>query len=163
MFHSFSIPWLGRGTCLSFRFLLILPCAHFSKFSFLLIITRGVCASHSPGLILGREYIICSYGQISIFQGITLSTQSCLVLYSFCANLLHSLIMWLIVSYLYSHNLHRLFFLVLSILDLIWLVLMALFCAAIWRNSVSLLSFLFHIHVHVFSREMSFVSRLKRP
>ena len=30
-------------------------------------------------------------------QWITLPTQSCLVLYSFCANLLHSLIMWLII------------------------------------------------------------------
>ena len=36
-------------------------------------------------------------------------TQSCLVLYSFCANLLHSLIMWLMVSSLSPHNLHLLF------------------------------------------------------
>ena len=34
-------------------------------------------------------------------QWITLPTQSCLVSYSFCANLLHSLIMWLIVSSIY--------------------------------------------------------------
>ena len=45
---------------------------------------------------------------------ISLPTQSCLVLYSFCANLLHSL-----------------FFCVLSILVLIWLFLTALFCAAL--------------------------------
>ena len=39
---------------------------------------------------------------------ITLSSQLCLVLYSFYANLLHSLFMWLIVSYLSTHNLHSL-------------------------------------------------------
>ena len=41
-----------------------------------------------------------------------------------------------------------------SILVLIWLVIMALFCAAIRRDSVSLLRFLFLIHAHVFSGEM---------
>ena len=41
-------------------------------------------------------------------QCITLPTQSCLVLYSFCANLLHSLIMWLLISSLSRHNLHHL-------------------------------------------------------
>ena len=65
----------------------------------------------------------------------------CLVLYSFCANFLHSLIKWLIVSSLSPHSLHLLFCWVLSILALIWLVLMELFCAAIRRDSVSLLTF----------------------
>ena len=54
---------------------------------------------------------------------ITLPTQSCLVLYSFCANKLHSLIMWLMVSSLSPHSLYLLFCCVLSILVLIWLVL----------------------------------------
>ena len=49
----------------------------------------------------------------------------------FCADMLHLLIMWLIVSSLLPHNLHLLFCCVLSILALIWLVLMALFCATI--------------------------------
>ena len=43
------------------------------------------------------------------YQWITFLTQSCLVLYSLCANLLNSLIMWLIVSSLSQHNLHLLF------------------------------------------------------
>ena len=38
-----------------------------------------------------------------------LPTQSCLHLYLFCANLLHSLTMWLIVSSLSLHSLHLLF------------------------------------------------------
>ena len=45
----------------------------------------------------------------------------CLVLYCFCANFMHSLIMWLIVSSLSLHNLHWLFCYVLSIFSLIWL------------------------------------------
>ena len=54
-----------------------------------------------------------------------------------------------------------LFFCVLSILTLIWLVLMVLFCAAIRRDSVSLLRFPFLSHVQVCSFEMSLVSHLK--
>ena len=69
-------------------------------------------------------------------QGIPLPTQSSVVLYSFCANLRHSLIMWLMVSSLSPHNLHLLFCSVLSILALIWLVLLALFCAAIKKDTV---------------------------
>ena len=71
--------------------------------------------------------------------------------------------MWLIVSSLSPHNLHLLFCCILSILALIWLVLMALFCTAIRRDSVSLLRFPFFSHVHIFSCEMSLVSRLKHP
>ena len=40
---------------------------------------------------------------------------------------------------------------------------MALFCAAIRRDSVSLLKFPFLSHVQVLSCEMLFISRLKRP
>ena len=98
---------------------------------------------------------------LHISQWITFSTQSCLVLHSFCANWLHSLIMWLMVSSLSPHSLHLLFCWVLSILALIWFVLIALFCAAIRRDSVSLLKFPFHIQV--LSCEMLFIRRLKRP
>ena len=77
---------------------------------------------------------------LHISQLITLPIQSCLVLYSYCANLLHSLIMWLMVTFLSSNSLHLLFCCILSILTLIWLVLMALFCAAIRRDSVSFLA-----------------------
>ena len=96
-------------------------------------------------------------------QWITLPTQSCLVLYSFCANLLHSLIMWLMVSFRSLHNLHLLFCCVLSIFALIWLVLMMLFYATIKRDSVSLTGSSFLIYVHILKCEMLLVSRLKRP
>ena len=58
---------------------------------------------------------------------------------------------------------HGLFMVFLSILALIWLVLMALFCAAIRRHSVSLLKFPFLDYVQVSSCEMLSISRLKRP
>ena len=57
---------------------------------------------------------------LHISQWITLLTQSCLALYFFCSNLLHSLIRWLIVSSLSPHSLHLLFCCFLSILTLIW-------------------------------------------
>ena len=91
-----------------------------------------------------------------------LPTQLCQVLYSFWDSLLRLLIMWLIVFSLSPHNLYLLFCCELSILALIWLALMALFCAAIWRDSVSFLRFSLLSHVQIFSCEMLFIRRLKR-
>ena len=107
---------------------------------------RSLCESFSrtgAGLCIYHLLVWSNLNFLHISQWITLSTQSCLALYSFCANLLHSLIMWLIVSSLSPHSLHLLFCCILSILALIWLVLMALSCAAIRRDSVSLLRFPF--------------------
>ena len=76
---------------------------------------------------------------------------SCVVLYSLCANLLHSLIMWLIVSSISTHNLHLLFCCVLFIFAL----------TTIRRDLVSLLRFSFLCHVQVFSCDILLVCRLK--
>ena len=105
---------------------------------------RSLCESFSrtgAGLCIYHLFVWSNWNFLHISQWFTLPIQSCLALYSFCANLLHSLIMWLIVSSLSLHSLHLLFCCVLSILALIWLVLMALSCAAIRRDSVSLLRF----------------------
>ena len=59
---------------------------------------------------------------LHISHWITLPIQSCLVLYS-CANLLHSLIMWLMVSSLSPHSLQLLFCCVLSILAFIIIII----------------------------------------
>ena len=104
---------------------------------------KSLCESFSrtgAGLCLYHLFVWSNWNFLHISQWITLPTQSCLALYSFCANLLHSLIMWLIVSSLSPHSLHLLFCCVLSILALIWFVLMALSCTAIRRDSVSLLT-----------------------
>ena len=93
----------------------------------------SLCVSFSrtdSGLCIYHLFVWSYFNFLHNSQRITLPTQLCLVLHSFCANLLLSLIMWLIVSSLSPHNQHLLFSCVLSILVLIWLVLMALFCAA---------------------------------
>ena len=153
-------------------------------FFFLLIIIRSriqaeiwwsVCISMShrslwvsfsrtgSGLCIYHLLAWSNLNYLLISQWITLPTQSCPALYSFYATLLHSLIMGLMVSSLSLHSLHLLFCFVVSILTLIWLVVMALFCAAIRRDSVSLLKFSFLSHVQVLSCEMLFISHLKRP
>ena len=71
--------------------------------------------------------------------------------------------MWLIVLSPSQRNWHLLFCRVLSILALTYLVLTALFCAAIRKESVSLLRFPFFNHVHVFSCKIPLVSRLIKP
>ena len=101
---------------------------------------RSLCVSFSrtgAGLCIYHLSARSNLNFLHISQWISLPTQSYLALYSFCANLLYSLIMWLMHSSLSPHSLHLLFYCVWSILALIWLVLMALFCAAIWRDSVS--------------------------
>ena len=156
----------------------------FSKFSFFLWLLSGLvvwlrlgdlficqnprelCECHSPGQMLGCIYHFFGRSNLNFLlnsQWITFPTHSYLVLYSFNANLLHSLIMWLMVSSLSPHNLHLLFCCVLSILALIWLIFIAVFYAAIKRNLVSLLSFPFPSLVHVFWCEISLISPLKRP
>ena len=107
---------------------------------------RSLCKSFSrtgAGLCIYHLFVWLNWNFLHISQWTTFPNQSCLALYSFCANLLHSLIMWLIVSSLSPRSLHLLFCCVLSNLALIWLVLMTLSCAAIWRDSVSLLTFPF--------------------
>ena len=90
---------------------------------------RSLCVSFSMADVGLRTYHLFVWSNpyfLHISQWITLPTQSCLVLYSFCANLLHSL-MWLMVSSLSTLSQHFLFCCVLSTLALIWLVLTVLF------------------------------------
>ena len=102
---------------------------------------RSLCVSISRtdvGLCKYHLFVWSNFSFLHNSQWIILPTQSCLVLYSFCANLQHSLIMWLIILSLSLHNLHLLFCCGLSILALIGMVLILLFCAGIRRDSVSL-------------------------
>ena len=129
---------------------------------FLLVILRSgrpakirwsVCMSKSQRIVhipFVRIVISKFVAQFPVDYFASLPPLSCLVLYSSWANLLHSLIIWLIVSSLSPLNLHLLFCLMLSILALIWLVLIALFCAAIRIDSVFLLRFPFLCYIYVF-------------
>ena len=62
---------------------------------------RSLCVSFSrtaAWLCIYHLFIWSNLNFLHISQRTTLPTQSCRVLYSICANLLHSLIMWLMVS-----------------------------------------------------------------
>ena len=72
---------------------------------------RNLCVSFSwtgAGLCICYLLVWSNLNFLHISQWITLPTQSCLALYSSCDNLLHSLIMWIIVSSLSPHSLHLL-------------------------------------------------------
>ena len=88
---------------------------------------RSLCVSFSrigAGLCIYHLLIWPNLNFLHISQWITLPTQSCLALYSFYANLLHSLIMWLMVSSLSPHSL-LLLLLLLSLLLLLLLLFLA--------------------------------------
>ena len=113
---------------------------------------RSLCVAFSrtgAGLCIYHLLGWSNLNFLHISQWMTLPTQSNLALYSLCANLLYSLIIWLMVSSQSPHSLHLQLSSVLSIFALIWLVLMALSCAAIRRDSVSLFKFTSLSHVQV--------------
>ena len=87
---------------------------------------RSLCVSFSrtcAGLCIYHLLVWSNLNFLHISKWITLPTQSCLVLYSFYANLLHSVNMWLIVSSLTPHSLHLLFCWVLLLVSSLLLLL----------------------------------------
>ena len=139
MFHSFfhSLARLRYLSIISYSFSFILWSAATAKstilhilFFLLLIIIRSgylaeirwsvcmskfhriLCVSFSrigAGLGIYHLLVWSNLNFLHISQWISLPTQSCLHLYSFCANLMHSIIVWLIVSSLSPHSIHLLF------------------------------------------------------
>ena len=91
---------------------------------------RSLCVAFSrkgAGLCIYHLLVWSNLNFFHISQLITLPTQSCLALYSLCANLLHSPTIWLMVSFLSPHSLHLLFCWILTILALIlllWILLL---------------------------------------
>ena len=146
--HSFSFILWSAGTAKSTILQVLFFLLIIIKSGLLARIRWSVCIFKSHGsLCVGFSrtgagfciYHLLLWSNLNFFpisQWITLPTLSYLALYSICANLLHSLIIWLMVSSMSPHSLHLLFWWILSILALIWLVLTALSCAAIGRVSV---------------------------
>ena len=124
---------------------------------------RSLCVSFSrtdAGLCIYYLFVWSNLNVLHDSQWITLPTQSCIVLHSYCAIFgIHLLCDWSFRLFTISSIHHLQFCCVLSIRALIWLVLPVLFCAAVRRNSVSLLSFPFLNQVQVFSWEMLFINR----
>ena len=191
MFHSFFS--LARYGYLSLRFFSVLRCGQLGRlnplsevpiFCWLSLGPRSgclaeirwsICISKSKrnqwvslsktdsGLYIYHLFEWSNLNFLPISHLISFPTESRLVFYSFCVNLLHSLITWLIISSLSKHNLHLLFCCVLNIFASTLLVLMALLCAPISRGSVSLLRFPLFSDIQVFLWEISLVCRLKSP
>ena len=69
-------------------------------------------------LLIYHLFVYTNFNFLHNFQWVTFPTQLYLILYSFCANLLHSLIPWFIVSSLSPQSLHLLFCCDLSIIAL---------------------------------------------
>ena len=99
-------------------------------------IQRPLCVSFS-----GTDSGLCIY-YLAIWSNLNFGhyskridfpTLSCQVLYSFCASLLLSLIMWFIVSSLLPHNLHYFRFNIVGSYGI--------FCVTIRKDSASLLKF----------------------
>ena len=129
MFHSFFNS-LARSRYLSLfshSFSFILWSEIIIRSGFLVEIWWSVCMSKSHMSLcvsfsrIGVVFCIChllawsNLKFLHISHWITLPTQSCLALYSFCGN---SLIMWQMVSSLSAHSLHLLFGWILSIFAL---------------------------------------------
>ena len=151
----------------------------FFVFCFLLTITKSgrlaeirwfVCISKSQiilcisfswtdsGLCIYHLFLWSNFNFLHNSQLITLLTKSGLVLYSICANLRHSLIMWLILSSLSPHNLHLLFCCVLSILIFTWSLWRFFFCFVFlccYQKRFNFSRFSFLCHVQIYSFEIS--------
>ena len=131
--HFFSFILWSAGTAMSTILLILFFCWLLSS-SLLAEIRWSVCMSKShrslcvlfswtdAGWCIYHLFVWSTLNSLHISHWIALLTKSCLVLYSFCANLLHSLIMWLMVSSPSLHIRHLLFCCVFSILVLIWLI-----------------------------------------
>ena len=126
--HSFSFILWSAGTA---KLTILHVLFFFSFFFFFLLIIiksgllvgirlsvcmlkshRSLCVTFSrtgAGLSISCLLEWSNLSFLHISQWITLPTQSCLALYALCANLLHSLIMWLMVSSLSPHSLDLLF------------------------------------------------------
>ena len=90
-------------------------CVCISKYQRILCITFTRIDS---GLCIYHLVVLSNFNALHNSLWINLFTQACLVLYFVCTSLLHSLIVWLIVSSLSPHNLHLLLICGLSIFAL---------------------------------------------
>ena len=130
---SFSfILWLAgtaKSTILQiffFFFLIIIRSGLRAKIRWSVCISkshRSLCVLFSrTGAWLCIYHLLAwsNFNFLYIFQWITLPPQPCLALYSFCANFVHLLIMWLMVSSLSPYSLHLLFCCVLLLLLLLY-------------------------------------------
>ena len=143
--HSFSFILLSAGTAKS-TILQILP---FFFFFLLIIIRSGLLGEIRWSVCMSKTHrsLCVSFsrtGAVFVHTPLVGMVKSKFLAHFPVDHLAHPVVsslvlfLWLMVSSLSPHSLHLLFYWVLSILALVWLVLIALFCDAIRRDSVSL-------------------------
>ena len=108
--HSFSFILWSAGTAKStilqifFVLLIIIRSGLLAEIRWSVCMSKShksLCVSFSrtgAGLCIYHLLTLSNLNFLHISQWITLPTESCLALYSFCANLLHLLIVWLVVN-----------------------------------------------------------------
>ena len=159
-FFNFTL-WLARtakSTIQQFFFLLIIiRSCRLAEIRWSVCISkslRSLCVSISRTHSVLCIYYLFAWSNLNFLhnsQWNTLPTQLCVVLYFFCANLLHSFIIWLIVSSPIPHKPRFAVLLCLIYSRFDMTSLYGVFCSTIRRNSGPLLRFPFLSHVHVFS------------
>ena len=114
--------------------------------------SREHCMSHSPGQIMDCAYREVKFKFITQFpvDHFPYRVASCFIhfFHQFAS------FMWLIITRLYHHIAFICYF-VAFVFTFIKLVLMALFCVVIRKDSISFLRFPFLSHVQIFSCEIS--------
>ena len=110
-FTAFSALCQGLGICSDFC---LLSLSLYWQVLFFLLIDASISKSQRIlGVPFSRTafdlciYHLSAWSNFDILhnsQWIIFSTQSCLLLYSFCINLMHLFILWLIISFLSPHN-----------------------------------------------------------
>ena len=160
LFIIFTLCSVGTAKCTIYHVLFFLlsitrsGCLVGIRWSFYISKSqKNVCVSFSgidSGFGINNLFVWSNFNFLYNSQRIISPILLYLLLFSFFfSSLLCSLIMWLIISLL-PHKQHFLFCCVFSIFAFKKLVLIALFCAAIRRDSVSLLRLLFLSHIQIF-------------
>ena len=114
---------------------------HLAKIRWSIFISKSLrssCLSFSrtdTGSCIYHLFVRSYLKFLHILQWITHSNQSCLLLYSLCTKLLHSLVMWLIVSSLSPHNLNLIFCCVWSIFLIIYSIRVFHINANLWSST----------------------------
>ena len=119
------------------------------------ITTSGLCSYHFS--LTSIPYFL------HISQWLFVPNQPCRLLYSYWANLLHSLNIWFTLSSAFPHIQHLLFSWVSLIFAFILLVLVACFCVAIIKSSVILFKHPFLSNPHRSSLALLIVYLINCP
>ena len=160
--YSFSfILWsarIAKLTILQVLFFLLI----IIRSGFLVEIRWSICISKShgslcvsfskigAGLCIYHLFVWSNFNFLHVSQWITLFPQSCLVLCFFCANLLHSLILWLMVSSLSPYN-HTFAILLRLVYSSFYLIIICEFLTLVSSTLYNILVYLSNIVVWMVS------------